>query len=443
MSERNIFTRGLAPSYSSRGDEKIKSVLDSSSSPVSKEDAPSWKVTRDSQGNYYVNGTKAPWMLPPINPDAVPTVDPTSSSSGMDTISQMYTSPEREEELRKASVNKQRILALGDALRHIGNIYNTTRYAPAQIFNNPVNEERGRYLQEKAIRDANNYKYQTYQQAKAAQEAKIRQAERDYAFKVAKDQRDYGLAKAKADSQLKTDESRRNQIEAGIKKTNLEAEYIPKNFEEKKRMNDNTIRHQRVTEQQGAQRIAQGWARYNLAVSREEHRRKGNTYSGTDGKRDLFTAHDGSRYTFPKGVINGNNIEVIYQGLKDKKLITENLDNPTNAQKWDAIMAASSRSKEGLDAFISYAENLDYTYEGGRDLPYMRRIKDRLYDNKKAAPSSYPKKPASQPAKPATQKTVTKPSTPRATVSAGTKPSTGNTPKKKKGDFSGFSIYDN
>ena len=254
MSERNIFTRGLTPSYSSRGDEKIKSVLDAGSSPASK-----------------VN--KSPSV---INPYAVPTVDPTSSSSGMDTISQMYTSPKQEEELRKASVNKQRILALGDALRHIGNIYNTTRYAPAQIFNNPVKEERGRYLQEKAIRDANNYKYQTYQQAKAAQEAKIRQAERDYAFKVAKDQRDYGLAKAKADSQLRTDEARRGQIEAGIKKTNLEAEYIPKNFEEKKRMNDNTIRHQRVTEQQGAQRIAQGWARHNLAVSREERIRNGN-----------------------------------------------------------------------------------------------------------------------------------------------------------------------
>lgn len=443
MSERNIFTRGLAPSYSSRGDEKIKSVLDSSSSPVSKEDAPSWKVTRDSQGNYYVNGTKAPWMRPPINPDAVPTVDPTSSSSGMDTISQMYTSPEREEELRKASVNKQRILALGDALRHIGNIYNTTRYAPAQLFNNPVNEERGRYLQEKAIRDANNYKYQTYQQAKAAQEAKIRQAERDYAFKVADADRKYGLDKQRADAYLKNQEAQRGYTEARTKNESLKApgieadnklkqtkaENAPKEFELKRRNTESQIAARRDAS-------ARGWANYRLAVSREERRRKGNSYGGTDGKRDLFAAPDGSKYTFPKGVINGKNISTIYSDMKERGLITENLDKPTDAQKWDAIMAASSRSKEGLDAFISYAENLDYTYEGGRDLPYMRRIKDRLYDNKKAAPSSYPKKPA-------TQKTITKPSPPRATVSAGTKPSTGNAPKKKKGDFSGFSIYDN
>lgn len=406
----------MPPSYSSRGDEKIKSVLGSASSPASK-----------------VN--KSPSV---INPYAVPTVDPTSSSSGMDAISQMYTSPEREEELRKASVNKQRILALGDALRHIGNIYNTTRYSPAQLFNNPVNEERGRYLQEKAVRDASNYKYQTYQQAKAAQEAKIRQAERDYAFKVAKDQRDYGLAKAKADSQLKTDEARRHQIDAGIKKTNLETEYIPKNFEEKKRMNDNTIRHQRVTEQQGAQRIAQGWARHNLAVSREERIRKGNSYGGTDGKRDLFAAPDGSRYTFPKGVINGKNISTIYSDMKRRGLITEDLDDAHDAQKWDAIMAASSRSEEGLDAFLSYAERLGYTYEGGREtpeFPYVLSLqeaaKSAAAQKKRAAPvASAPKKPASQPAKPATQKTVTKPSTPKATVSAGTKPSTGNAPKK-------------
>lgn len=98
-------------------------------------------------------------------------------NAGADYLASLLTTPQREEELRKQSVQRQRIMAVGDALRHIGNIYFATQGAPSQKFNNPAEEERKRYLQEKAIRDKNNYQYMTYQQAKAAQEAKMRQME--------------------------------------------------------------------------------------------------------------------------------------------------------------------------------------------------------------------------------------------------------------------------
>jgi hypothetical protein len=94
-----------------------------------------------------------------------------------DLVSAMYTDPQQEEKLRKASVANQRIMAVGDALRHIGNIFNTVNYAPSQQFNKPWEEERNRYLQEKAYRDKRNQIYMTYQQQKAAQDAKMRQAE--------------------------------------------------------------------------------------------------------------------------------------------------------------------------------------------------------------------------------------------------------------------------
>ena len=96
-----------------------------------------------------------------------------------------YTSPEQEEKLRKASVANQRIVAVADALRQIGNIYNTTRYAPSQQFNSPVEMERQRYLQGKALRDRANQTYISYQQAKAAQDAKQRQWEAEYGIKAA------------------------------------------------------------------------------------------------------------------------------------------------------------------------------------------------------------------------------------------------------------------
>lgn len=125
-----------------------------------------------------------------------PNIDTSDPSSGMNALSQMYTSPEQEEKLRKASVTNQRIMAVADALRHIGNIYNTVNYAPAQQLNSPVQEEQSRYEKGKAVRDAANMRYYSYQQAKAAQDAKQKQWEADYGLKMADAARKAGYTEA-------------------------------------------------------------------------------------------------------------------------------------------------------------------------------------------------------------------------------------------------------
>lgn len=94
-----------------------------------------------------------------------------------------YTSPQEEERMRKASVANRRIMAVADALRQIGNIYHTVNYAPSQQFNSPVVEEQARYERGKALRDRANQTYLTYQQAKAAQDAKQRQWEKEHGYK--------------------------------------------------------------------------------------------------------------------------------------------------------------------------------------------------------------------------------------------------------------------
>lgn len=114
-------------------------------------------------------------------------IDPNSPTSGMDAISSMLTTPEQEEKMRKASVANQRILAVADAIRHIGNIAHTVNYAPSQQFNSPVQEEQARYEKGKAVRDAANLKYYTYQQAKAAQDQKQRQWETTFNYNMMKD----------------------------------------------------------------------------------------------------------------------------------------------------------------------------------------------------------------------------------------------------------------
>lgn len=119
----------------------------------------------------------------------MPAIDPTSPTAGMDVISQMYTDPNDEDRMRRASVANQRILAVGDALRHIGNIYNTVRYAPAQKFNSPVLEEYNRYQKGKALRDAANLRFLTYQQQRAAQDRAAAKMDLEFKLKQADDAR--------------------------------------------------------------------------------------------------------------------------------------------------------------------------------------------------------------------------------------------------------------
>lgn len=108
---------------------------------------------------------------------SLPIIDPQSSIDGIDALSSLYTSPEEEARQKNASLQRQRIMAVGDALRHIGNIYNAVNYSPVQQFNNPVAEERQRYKEDKAIRDSNNMRYLTFQQAREQQAARKAQLE--------------------------------------------------------------------------------------------------------------------------------------------------------------------------------------------------------------------------------------------------------------------------
>ena len=136
-----------------------------------------------SGGNANLVGNKAPRYTP------ITSTEQLAAAMG-------YTSPEEEERLRKASVTNQRIMAIGDALRHIGNIANTVRYAPSQQFNGPVTDEMARYERGKALRDKANAALLTYQQQKERQDALQRRWENELEYKRQKEE---AAAKARAD----------------------------------------------------------------------------------------------------------------------------------------------------------------------------------------------------------------------------------------------------
>lgn len=162
-------------------------------------------------------------------------LQPGSSTAGMDYLNSLYTDPKEEERLRKASVMNQRILAIGDAVRHIGNIANTVNYAPAQQFNDPVAMEQARYEKGKALRDRANQQYYSYQQQKAAQDAAQRKWDAQFRYNTMKDARDYALRKSESDARNSLREAQLNRYQTMIELDNARKEGIISDNEWRKR----------------------------------------------------------------------------------------------------------------------------------------------------------------------------------------------------------------
>lgn len=197
-------------------------------------------------------------------------IDPTDPNAGMAYLNSLYTNPKDEDKMRRSSVANQRILALGDALRHIGNIYHTVGGAPSQQFNDPVELERARYEKGKALRDAANMKYYSYQAQKAQQDAQMRKLELEAAntaSQIASRQQQIALTaeKNKLQAELlklrqKGEEAKAKEIEARIKRIN---ELLPG----EKRLQD-----ARVEQSRASANASNASAGYNKA--RTEHPEK-------------------------------------------------------------------------------------------------------------------------------------------------------------------------
>ena len=161
---------------------------------------------------------------------------------------------------RRMTTNRERLLALGDAMRHIGNIVNTGKGAPSQQFNDPISQEEGRYQQRKAERqrkdalDAENAR----KAAEMGLKEKAYEADRQYKLFL---------------MGMKNDAAglNRDKFEYQKEKNDRDFEYRQgkdaRDFEEKKR-------HNLVSEGQGAQRI--GISQYNAT-------HKGSGKSGKSG----------------------------------------------------------------------------------------------------------------------------------------------------------------
>ena len=210
-----------------------------------------------------------------------------------------YTTPKEEERLRKASVANQRILAVADAMRHIGNIYNTVRYAPAQQFNSPVLEEQSRYERGKAMRDKANQIYLSYQQQKAAQDAKQKQWEAEQKQKADQWNATYKYNAARDAAKLAENA---RQYDAGLA-------YRKENDEANRKQRGE---HYAEQERQGRQRIGISAQNSKNAQAYREWRMKNG--GGSGGKKNMNTIYSRRGYLTKEGATDAD-MKRIYDNL--------------------------------------------------------------------------------------------------------------------------------
>lgn len=197
-----------------------------------------------------------------------------------------YTTPEEEERYRKRARNKAAILAVGDALRHIGNIYYTSQYAMPQQYNQPVTDAMTKYVAEKANRDNVNYRLEKIQR-----EAEKIKADADFKNRQLANQADYNKGRLE-------EATRHNKANEGVAQGRVD-ETVRHNKENEgiaRGRAEETARHNSVTERQGAQRIA--IQKGNADETRRHHAVMESRGSSTGGGR-------GGRKTEPYHISSG------------------------------------------------------------------------------------------------------------------------------------------
>ena len=186
----------------------------------------------------------------------------------------------------------------------------TQNQQPKQQFNSPVAEEQARYEKGKALRDRANQQFYSYQQQKAAQDAKAAQWKADYELKVADAARKAGYTEA----QIQNMKDRLAQQKAyqegrlGISRDSL-AETVRNNKErlaETKRSNDARI-------SQGNRRISLGWANHNLSKEKFNYlKSKGaGGGSGSGGKSPYEFATPNGKVTMGKNFTQAQKDQVV------------------------------------------------------------------------------------------------------------------------------------
>jgi hypothetical protein len=314
-----------------------------------------------------------------------------------------------EEPYKKKNESKKKLLALADALRHIGNLFYVNKGATPQQFNSPVLMQEQRYQQEKAEREKKRAS-----QAKAAmdkakmdadaayKDAMLGMKQNDFMRNVYNDNRRYGLDKDKFAWQKDKDTQ-----SLGLKKQGLEE----------------TVRHNKANEAQGRERNA--IARQRLAIARaKEAREARDAGPGSLGKGSrTFVTPQGVVYTLSRNYLQPANIVTIYNKMKEHGCLKKGSENTykfdsdlleqlglggsggSTAKMLSAILCSATDNPTAHYWHWKLGSPLGYEYEGGMS----DELKAKLVGTGKPRKAASKPKPASRPVSKSVSKSVTKP----------------------------------
>ena len=248
----------------------------------------------------------------------------TSENDGgaMSYLGRVMSNPEEENKKQKRAYNHGAIIALGDALRNIGNIYNTSRYGSPQKFNDPSSalyaEEKKRRLK---VKENDILAAKELREA-ARDEQKRRQwladhelKKQDAARKAKADER--AARKAQRDEELhpyavRERSARANKAESDAITAGVKAQDAPNEVKRKQEAHNATM----------AQKKASTAATYNRMKNDTLRTRKylsggGGKKSKKDSEKSVTTKHN--TFVF-KGEDWDDSVTSLYNLAEDQKL---------------------------------------------------------------------------------------------------------------------------
>lgn len=303
------------------------------------------------------------------------------------------TGGKEEEPYKKENESKKKLLALSDAIRHIGNLMTVTDGATPQKFNSPVVEQEARYQQEKAYRDK-----ERAAQAKAAQEKAKQDARAAYNDALLQ-MKNNAFNKSVYDSFMKR---KADKDKFDFNKDKFDKEYTLKQDKFKEQQNYN----KKMLELKGeSNSIARG--RLALAYARES-RLAQSAGQGSLGKGSVrYVTPAGVTYDLSANFVKPANVKTIYNAMVARGVIRnevkESIDqyapdsNVSVTNMLSAIMGAATESRAGHEVFTYFGNRLKYKYVGGMKDALKQKL---IAGYKPKTQQSKPKTPAKTPSKP-------------------------------------------
>lgn len=309
------------------------------------------------------------------------------------------TGGKEEEPYKKENESKKKLLALSDAIRHIGNLMTVTDGATPQKFNSPVVEQEARYQQERAYRDKERAARAKAAQDKAKQDAKA--AYNDALLQM----KNNAFNKSVYDSFMKR-KADKDKFEFTKDKFDKEYTLQQDKFKEQQAYNKRSL-----AQKDESNAIARG--RLALAYAKES-RLAQSAGPGSLGKGSVrYVTPAGVTYDLSANFVKPANVKTIYNAMDARGLIRKEVkasidkyggdSNVSVTNMLSAIMSAATESRAGHEVFTYFANRLKYKYVGGMNDALARKLiagyKPKTQQSK-PAPQSKPKAPAKPQSKP-------------------------------------------